>query len=82
MITDQGFQGRRLPAIVAELESSFRSEFGDNIDLRGNAPLGQIIGILAERETALWELAQDIYNSQYPNSASGRSLDNLSLIHI
>ena len=38
MITDQGFQGKRLPAIVAELESSFRSEFGDNIDLRGNAP--------------------------------------------
>ena len=76
MITAQGLQIKRLAQIVAELEESFRNAFGENIDLVANAPLGQIIGIISEREALLWELVQDLYNSQYPNTSSGRNLDN------
>ena len=76
MITEQGYQLKRMPEIIDELRASFRAVFGENIDLRGNAPLGQIIGIFAESEALLREEIQDLYNSQYPNTASGRPLDN------
>ena len=76
MITPQGFQLKRMPTIIEEMENSFRSAFGESIDLSANGPLGQIIGIHAEREALLWEMAQDVYNSQYPNTSIGRSLDN------
>ena len=76
MITANGFQTKTLLEILEEIREAMRAEFGDAIDLSPGNPLGQIIGIYAERELALWNLAQDIYNNQYPNSSNGRNLDN------
>ena len=64
MITEQGYQLKRMPEIIDELRASFRAVFGENIDLRGNAPLGQIIGIFAESEALLRDCL--LYTSPSP----------------
>ncbi|MCP4481426.1 MAG: hypothetical protein GY817_01170 [bacterium] len=75
-LTAQGFVIKRLIDIQEELQSEFKSVLGDGINLDDNAPLGQIIGIMAERESLIWELALSVYNSQYPDTAEGTSLKN------
>ena len=75
MITASGFSVKRLSDILSEINSEFQGNFGDNIDLEPSSPLGQIIGIFSERESLIWELAEDLYSSQYPDTSDGRSLD-------
>ena len=75
MITESGLTIKSLSDIIDETNDSFRGEFGDNIDLSATSVLGQIIGIMSERESLIWELAEDVYNSQYPTNSIGRSLD-------
>jgi uncharacterized phage protein gp47/JayE len=75
-ITATGFNRKRLADIQTELEAALQLEFGDDIDLDPSGPFGQIIGIMAEREAELWELAEDTYNSAFPDTAAGVPLDN------
>lgn len=76
-VTLDGFVIKRLQDIKAEMEASLRAAFGNQINLLPTELLGQIVGIMAEREAIVWELAQQIYDSQYPDSASGVNLDNV-----
>jgi len=75
-VTPQGFNAMRLPDIKDELEDLFIAEFGD-INLDAQSVTGQIIGIFSKVLADDWENLQDVYFSQYPNSASGISLDNV-----
>lgn len=76
-LTADGFKIKRLDDILAEIRQRFRDEFGDAIDLSDASPMGQVIAIMAERESLVWELAQDVYNSQYPITSEGKQLDNV-----
>src|SRR3989304_3338015 len=76
----RGFSIKRWTDIKAEIESSLRTIFGVGINLLPTELLGEIVGIISEREALVWELAQAIYNSQYPDSANGISLDNVVAI--
>lgn len=75
-VTSQGFKLKRLPEIKDELENLFIGEFGD-VNLDPQSVVGQIIGIFSKVLADDWENLQDVYLSQYPNSADGISLDNL-----
>ena len=75
-VTPEGFETKRLIEVKNDLEESFIGEFGD-INLDPQSVTGQIIGIFAKVFADIWENAQDVYLSQYPNSASGVSLDNV-----
>lgn len=74
-LTAAGFQAKRLPEIKAELEQSINDALGAQIDWSADTPDGQTSGVLAEARAALWALAESIYQSQYPSTASGVSLD-------
>jgi len=76
-LTADGFKIKRLEDIKLEIEQSYKSKYGDGIDLSAESPAGQDIAIYAERESKLWELAQDNYNSQYPITSEGKQLDNV-----
>lgn len=76
-ISSTGLEIKRLADIKTELEASFRSAFGTAHNIDSRSPSGQLIGILAERESLLWELIEQLYNSQYPDSAEGIPLDNV-----
>jgi len=74
-VINSGFVVKRLTEIKQEIETSIRSLLGNAINLLPTAVLGQLVGILSEREALLWELAQSVYNSQYPETAEGSNLD-------
>jgi uncharacterized phage protein gp47/JayE len=79
-LTETGFVKKRQPVIRAELETSFRTIFGNEINLLPTSIFGQTIGIYSEREALLWELAEELYNSAFPDTASGVSLDNAAAL--
>lgn len=76
-VTPEGFKTKRLIDNKEELEDYFIAEFGE-INLEPQSVAGQIIGIYSKVLADIWENLQDVYLSQYPNSASGISLDNVA----
>ncbi len=79
-VTSEGFVKKRLSDIKTEIENAARAVFGNNINLTSQSVFSQFIGIIADRESSLWELAEDTYNSQYPDTAEGVALDNIASI--
>ncbi len=75
-LTPAGFNAKRLADIKVELENAFIAQFGD-INLDPQSVFGQIIGVEAKSFADIWENLEDVYFSQYPNSASGVALDNV-----
>lgn len=74
-LSSSGFLALRLAEVLAELRIRWRAEFGANTDLSADSPDGQIVGILAEREAALWEQLTLLYASAGLDSATGAALD-------
>ena len=75
-LTPQGFKVKRLPDIHAENQNLLLAAFGE-INLDPQSIFGQLIGVISKVEADIWENMQDVYFSQYPNSAEGISLDNV-----
>ncbi len=69
-----GFAIKTLAQSQLELQQAFQAAFGASIDVTGNSVLGQIIGIMSGREADLWELAQAVYLSAFPDTAQGTDL--------
>lgn len=76
-VSTEGFRKKRLSDIKTEIENDLKTLLGNNINLLPSSVFSQLIGVYAERESALWELAEQVYNSQYPNSADSVNLDNV-----
>lgn len=79
-LTVDGFVKKRLSDIREEMETSLKNGLGAGINLQQDQLLGQVVGILSEREALLWEGLEAVYNSQSPDSATGESLDNVAAI--
>ena len=73
-ITANGFETKTLEEIKTQLETLLSERFND-IDTDPEGPIGQLIGIFSEVHASVWELAQQVYDSQYRSSAEGVSLD-------
>jgi len=76
-LTTDGFVTKTIEVIREEINDSLRSLFGTSIDLSDGSALGQFVGIFAEREALVWELAEQCVSSQDPDAASGTFLDAL-----
>ena len=72
-----GFLAKRLPQIKAELEAEFTAQFGADLNLSAETVFGQLIGIESEATAEYWATLDDVYQSQYPATANGVSLDLL-----
>jgi uncharacterized phage protein gp47/JayE len=79
-LTSLGFVKKRQPEIKAELEQRFRDAFGTTINLLPTEIFGQLIGIFSDREAEIWDLLEAVYNSAFPDTASGINLDNVAAI--
>lgn len=71
-----GFNAKRFDDVLAELQASMRTQFGNNVQLAPETFNGQIVGIFADREASLWELSEAIYHAAYLLSAEGAQLDD------
>jgi len=73
-----GFVPKTLAVVKEEIERDLRAALGNGINLLPEAVYGQIVGITSERESSVWEIAEDVYHSQYPDTADGISLDGVA----
>lgn len=79
-LTENGFIKPAASEIQTEIENSFKTEYGELIDLSPGSFFGNLAGITAEREALLWELAEALYFSTFPATAQGVNLDNASAL--
>jgi uncharacterized phage protein gp47/JayE len=79
-VTETGFVKKDLETIKVEVEASLRSGLGENLKLLATGVLGQIVGIVAEREAENWDVMEAVYNAMYPSSASGHQLEGVCSI--
>lgn len=75
-LTPLGFNAKRLADIKQDLENAMIAQFGD-VNIDPQSVFGQQIGVLAKQFADIWENLEDVYFSQYPNSAEGIALDNV-----
>jgi uncharacterized phage protein gp47/JayE len=75
-VTVNGFVRKRLPEIKADIEARFANAFGVAISTKPNSVIGQLVGVLSGSVDDLWQLAEDNYNSMYPNTSNGVSLSS------
>lgn len=73
-LTEVGFERPRLAEIKADLDQRFIDALGP-VNTEPDAVVGQIIGILAAALDDVWEAVQATYDSMYPSTAEGTSLD-------
>jgi uncharacterized phage protein gp47/JayE len=62
------------------MNSDFREEFGNSVDLSDGSVDGKIIGIVAERIAAVWELSEAVYHATDPSAAEDDRLASLSAL--
>lgn len=74
-LTPTGFVRMRLPEITAAILADFKGRTGLDLDPSPDSISGQLVATFAEREAALWELAEQAFLSAYPVTAEGLSLD-------
>jgi uncharacterized phage protein gp47/JayE len=79
-LTTEGLVIPTVDEVVADINAEVWDAFGTTIDLSPNTPMGQYIGIFAERYVALCELAQAVYSSQDPDAATGDALEAIALL--
>lgn len=75
-LTPSGFVPKTLAIIAAEMDAALKAAFGPETDTSAETVFGQLIGIFSEREALLWELAEAVFNSAYPDLAEDIALDN------
>lgn len=80
-VTPAGFVRKRLadirPEVIAALRNNLQAAgLPGEIETRPDSVIGILIDTFAEREAAVWELAEGVYGAMYPSTASGVNLDN------
>lgn len=75
-LTPLGFNAKRLADIKQDLENAMIAQFGD-VNIDPQSVFGQQIGVLSKQFADIWENLEDVYFSQYPNSAESVALDNV-----
>jgi uncharacterized phage protein gp47/JayE len=70
-----GFVRMRLPEIRRAIFDDLKARIGQSFDETPDSLTGQFVSIFAEREAAIWELAEAVYLSAYPATAQGVALD-------
>jgi len=75
-ITVDGFVRKKLSEIKTDIETGIKQYFGVNANVGTSSVFGKIIGVFSSGVASLWELAEDVYNSFSPDTASGIALDN------
>lgn len=77
-VVPTGFQRKRLPEILAELEAAMVANFGPGVIQTSQSPLGQLNGMFADISSDFWEVAEDAYQSFDVDQAFGPRLDMLA----
>lgn len=67
-ITETGFVRATYDDILKEKIRLAQEFFGDDIDTSEQTAMGKFLRIQAYEQNLIWELAEYVYNSIYPNT--------------
>lgn len=73
-----GFVAPTLQEIKSELEAALRASLGADVDTSAESVLGQLVGLFAQRERTLWELAEATYHARTRAGASYAALTEVA----
>lgn len=80
-VTDAGFESKSLATIQSDVENAVKAAFGESTPMSGDTNTGVLIGIMSELLSELWDLAEDVYNAGYPDTAgTSDALEGISAI--
>lgn len=79
-LTATGFLAKTLEIQRSEMNADAQAKLGASVDVSDRSRLGKLLGIVAERLTTLWELAEVIYEKWDPDAATGDALKKLASI--
>lgn len=77
-LEETGFTLKRLTDIIASLKIRAKAQFGEGITTDDDSVFGQLIAVLSDEFTTLWEGMQEVYDSQKPDAAEGVQLDDVA----
>ncbi len=76
-----GFLRKPLDVCVSELAAAIHATFGATQDTDDpSGPWAQLIGVLADRESELWDMGEGLYASHDPDQATGDALRGICAI--
>ncbi len=75
-LTPNGPNIKRLDVILDEMHTALSKRWGVNTRQNPESFINHLLTDVSDQIAQLWELGEDVYHSQYPSSAEGRSLDN------
>lgn len=81
-VVPSGFDLKRLPEILAEIQAANIATFGPGVIQTDQSPLGQLNGLHADLAASLWELALSVYQSLDPDQAEGARLDQVGKLRL
>lgn len=74
-LTENGLVIKSLDDIKTDAETRLKEAFGE-INTDAASVFGQLIGVLSEVASEVWQELENVYQNQYPSGANGISLDN------
>lgn len=81
-VIPSGFELKRLPEILAEIEAANIATFGPGVIQTAASPLGQLNGLHADLAAAVWELALSVYQALDPDQAEGVNLERVGKLRL
>lgn len=78
-LTEQGFYRPPYDEIVANMEQRAKEMLGEDIDTSETSVLGKFIRIISYDISDTYQTLEHTYYARFPNTASGISLDRLSV---
>jgi len=76
-VTNDGFVRKPFSVIRSEVEDYQRTNIDPGLILSDRSLLGQVNVSIINQIAEVWELAQGVYASQYPDSSNGWNLDQV-----
>jgi uncharacterized phage protein gp47/JayE len=76
-LTPTGFIAKTQQEIVTDINTQILNTIDPGLDLSADQPMGQLIGIFAEKIAEEWEAVATAYNEMDPDAAEGYLLDAL-----
>lgn len=80
MPLSKGFEKKNFLAVRSEIEEALTDTLGE-VNLVAPSVFANIIAVFAERESQLWDMLEAVYNSAYPDTAEGYSLDAVCVLN-
>ncbi|MCZ8518893.1 baseplate J/gp47 family protein [Paenibacillus caseinilyticus] len=77
MLDEKGFKRPRFADLFSDMESKAREAYGEQINTSERSPLGIILRLFAWFLAILWQGLEAVYNSAFPDTATGVSLYRL-----